>query len=55
VDKSPGWQREPRTIPTKGRAALPNLYFCGFHVPATGMLREIAVEAGAIAARIATK
>lgn len=52
VDQSPGWQREPRTIPTKGRAALPNLYFCGFHVPATGMLREIAIEAVAIAAHI---
>jgi cation diffusion facilitator CzcD-associated flavoprotein CzcO len=52
VDQSPDWQREPRTIPTKGRPALPNLYFCGFHVPATGMLREIAIEAVAIAAHI---
>jgi cation diffusion facilitator CzcD-associated flavoprotein CzcO len=32
-----------------GRTALPGLYFCGFHVVATGMLREIAREAQAIA------
>jgi indole-3-pyruvate monooxygenase len=30
----------------------PGLYFCGFHVSPTGMLREIAREARAIAARI---
>lgn len=53
VEQASGWQREPRTLPAKGRAALPNLYFCGFHVPATGMLREIAIEARNIAAHIA--
>jgi cation diffusion facilitator CzcD-associated flavoprotein CzcO len=52
VDQSSEWQRQPGSIPIKGRAALPNLYFCGFHVTATGMLREIAVEARNIAARI---
>ena len=53
IGQSSEWQRQPRTIPTKGRAAPPNLYFCGFHVPVTGMLREIAIEARNIAARIA--
>jgi len=33
--------------------ALPGLYFCGFHVVATGMLREIAIEARQIAGEIA--
>jgi indole-3-pyruvate monooxygenase len=34
----------------RGReAALPGLYFCGFHVSPTGMLREISIEAKQIA------
>jgi cation diffusion facilitator CzcD-associated flavoprotein CzcO len=53
VEQSTEWQRQPRSIPAKGRAALPNLYFCGFHVPVTGMLREIALEARQIVAHIA--
>lgn len=36
-------------------AALPGLYFCGFHVSPTGMLREIALEAQRISAAIARK
>jgi indole-3-pyruvate monooxygenase len=32
---------------------LPGLYFCGFHVSPTGMLREIALEARRISAAIA--
>lgn len=32
-----------------GVEALPGLYFCGFHVAATGMLREISREARSIA------
>jgi indole-3-pyruvate monooxygenase len=36
-----------------GAALLPGLYFCGFHVSPTGMLREIAIEARRIAASIA--
>ena len=53
VGQMPEWQRQPRSIPTQGRPALPHLYFCGFHVPVTGMLREIAIEARHIAERIA--
>jgi len=53
VEPATEWQRHPRSIPAKGRAALPNFYFCGFHVPATGMLREIGIEARNIAARVA--
>lgn len=32
-----------------GREELPGLFFCGFHVPPTGMLREITIEAKRIA------
>ena len=36
-----------------GRAtSLPGLYFCGFHVSSTGMLREIGIEASQIAREI---
>jgi len=38
---------------TSGREAAPGLYFCGFYVSPTGMLREIAREAKAIARSIA--
>jgi cation diffusion facilitator CzcD-associated flavoprotein CzcO len=39
-----------------GREALiPGLYFCGFYVSPTGMLREIAVEARRISAAIARR
>jgi NAD(P)H-nitrite reductase large subunit len=34
-------------------APIPGLYFCGFHVSPTGMLREIALEARRIGAAIA--
>ncbi|MGZ6142723.1 MAG: flavin-containing monooxygenase [Myxococcales bacterium] len=36
-----------------GEETLPGLYFCGFNVVATGMLREISREAGRIANSIA--
>ena len=34
-------------------ASVPGLYFCGYHVAATGMLREMGLEARRIAASIA--
>ena len=37
------------------QAAIPGLYFCGYYVSPTGMLREIALEARRIAAAIARK
>ncbi len=41
---------------TSGReAALPGLYFCGYFVSPTGMLRQIAIEAVSIGAAIARK
>jgi cation diffusion facilitator CzcD-associated flavoprotein CzcO len=36
-------------------SALPGLYFCGYYVAATGMLREISVEARRIAGHIASR
>ena len=38
-----------------GREVKPGLFFCGFHVAGTGMLREIAIEAKRIAAAITTQ
>jgi cation diffusion facilitator CzcD-associated flavoprotein CzcO len=38
-----------------GREAAPGLYFCGYYVSPTGMLREIALEARQIAASIVRK
>jgi thioredoxin reductase len=41
-------------VPQKsGRETMPGLYFCGFYVSPTGMLREIGIEAKRIAASIA--
>jgi hypothetical protein len=41
-------------VPRKsGAVTLDGLYFCGFHVAPTGMLREIGIEARRIAAAIA--
>jgi hypothetical protein len=37
----------------KGGGACPNLFFVGYDVVATGMLREIAIQAEAVAAEIA--
>jgi cation diffusion facilitator CzcD-associated flavoprotein CzcO len=37
----------------RGGGAHPNLFFAGYDQPATGLLRQIAIEAGAIAAAIA--
>jgi len=37
----------------RGGGACPNLYFVGYRQPATGLLREIAIEAEAVAAQIA--
>jgi hypothetical protein len=36
-----------------GRETDPGLYFCGFYVAPTGMLREIGIEADRIASSIA--
>ncbi len=55
VEQTSGWQNQPRTIPLNGQPALPGLYFCGFHVTATGMLREIACEARHIVDHIAAR
>ena len=39
--------------PVSGRrTSLPGIYFCGFHVSSTGMLREIGIEASQIAREI---
>src|SRR5262249_35697052 len=43
-------------VPSKsGHMTLPGLYFCGFYVSPTGMLREIGIEAKRIAASIASR
>jgi cation diffusion facilitator CzcD-associated flavoprotein CzcO len=40
---------------TGKESAVPGLYFCGYYVSPTGMLREIAIEARQIAAALASK
>jgi indole-3-pyruvate monooxygenase len=40
---------------TGKESRMPGLYFCGFYVSPTGMLREIAIEAKQISAAIAAK
>jgi indole-3-pyruvate monooxygenase len=44
-------------VPTSSgkEAQVPGLYFCGYYVSPTGMLREIAIEARQISAAIASK
>lgn len=57
------WLQAPVTAmddegtPMRSGQAVPgmNLYFCGFYISPTGMLREIALEAQAIATDIAAK
>lgn len=44
---------EQGTPLSSGRETLPGLYFCGYYVSPTGMLREIALEARRISAAIA--
>jgi hypothetical protein len=42
-------------ISTGAEAKIPGLYFCGFHVAPTGMLREIRIEARRISKSMAGK
>lgn len=43
---------DPRTLPREGREARPGLFFCGFDVVVTGMLRQIGIEARRVARAI---
>jgi hypothetical protein len=40
---------------TGKESSVPGLYFCGYYVSPTGMLREIAIEARQISAAIASR
>ena len=51
-DAAAAIDRDGTPITSGYESALPGLYFCGFRVVATGMLREIAIEAKQIAAEI---
>lgn len=54
LQEAPGACDEAGTPLRGGEVApLPGLYFCGYHVAATGMLREIALEAQRIGVAIA--
>lgn len=47
---------DAKGMPAKfGAETLPGLYFCGFHIAATGMLREIRLESQRIAGSIAAR
>ena len=55
-DLLPDWRSvcddNGRPLDSGTTTALPGLFFCGFHVAATGMLREIGVEATRIARQL---
>jgi hypothetical protein len=54
VPETAAWQSDPLSLPHKGvEASVPGLYFCGFNVAVTGMLREISIEARNIARKVA--
>lgn len=56
VEGAAGAWADDGTPSSSGReSALPGLYFCGYNVCPTGMLREIALEAQRISAAIARK
>jgi len=46
---------EGRPMSSGLESGVPGLYFCGYHVAATGMLREMGIEARRIAASIAER
>jgi indole-3-pyruvate monooxygenase len=43
----------PHAPPREGHASQPGLFFCGFDVAVTGMLRQIGIEAEQIAVQVA--
>ena len=56
IDESLGIYDENGTPLSSGcETEIPGLYFCGYYVSPTGMLREIALEAQRISASIATR
>ncbi|GIK57291.1 MAG: dimethylaniline monooxygenase [Chloroflexota bacterium] len=50
-----GVLNEDGTPQSSGQETAPGLYFCGFYISPTGMLREIGIEARQISAHIAGK
>jgi hypothetical protein len=54
LDSAPGALDKDGMPRVSGGPCLPGLYFCGFHMAAGGMLREIGREARRIAAHIAS-
>ncbi|HRQ40748.1 MAG TPA: NAD(P)/FAD-dependent oxidoreductase [Chloroflexota bacterium] len=51
----PGVLNEDGAPPGSGQEAAPGLYFCGFYISPTGMLREIGIEARRISRHIVGK
>jgi NAD(P)H-nitrite reductase large subunit len=54
-DASSAINDEGTPLTTGKESAIPGLYFCGYYVSPTGMLREIAIEARKISDAIAIK
>jgi hypothetical protein len=54
-DASSAFDEDGTPTSTGKEASIPGLYFCGYYVSPTGMLREIAIEARQIGAAIAQK
>jgi pyruvate/2-oxoglutarate dehydrogenase complex dihydrolipoamide dehydrogenase (E3) component len=49
------FDEEGAPVSTGKESSVPGLYFCGYYVSPTGMLREIAMEAGQISKMIVQK
>jgi cation diffusion facilitator CzcD-associated flavoprotein CzcO len=54
-DASSALDQDGTPLSTGEESRMPGLYFCGYYVSPTGMLREIAIEAKQISAAIAAK
>ncbi|MBX3060589.1 MAG: NAD(P)/FAD-dependent oxidoreductase [Anaerolineae bacterium] len=55
LQEAPGVLNEEGAPQSSGQETAPGLYFCGFYISPTGMLREIGIEARRISAHIAGK
>jgi hypothetical protein len=49
------YDKNGRPLSSRQETKIPGLYFCGYYVAPTGMLREIGIEAKQISASIAGK
>ena len=54
LDAAAAYDSDGTPLSSGHEAGVPGLYFCGYHISSTGMLREIGIEATRISAAIAS-